>query len=209
VLGASLTLLALLIGFSFSMAVSRYDERKTLEEREANAITVEYERASLLSGPQAQQIRDLLAKFVEVRIQFYEATDEARVAPIDLQTTKVEDDLWSQISSVAAQPHPPPSLSLVAAGMNDVLGSENYTQGAWRNHIPIPAWTVMVVVAVAANFLLGASEQRRTTALLVALPLIISTPMFLISEIETPRAGVIRIMPENLIALRHAIEAHP
>ena len=93
--------------------------------------------------------------------------------------------------------------------MNDVLGSENYTQGAWRNHIPIAAWMVMLVVAVASNFLLGASEQRRATALLFALPLIISIPIFLISEIETPRAGLIRITPENLIALRHAFEAHP
>jgi len=191
------------------MAVSRYDERKTLEEQEANAITVMYERASLLPGPQAQQIRDLLGRFVEVRIQFYEATDDARVAQIDSQTTKLEDELWSQVSSIAAQPNPPPTLSLVAAGMNDVLGAENYTQGAWRNRIPIAAWGVMLVLAVAANFLLGASEQRRTTILLVVLPLIISTPIFLISEIETPREGLIRITPENLIALRHALAAHP
>jgi hypothetical protein len=209
VLGANLTLLALLIGFSFSMAVSRYDERKTLEEREANAITVEYERASLLPGPQAKQIRGLLAKFVEVRIRFYEETDEARVPPIDLQTTKAEDELWSQISSIAAQPSPPPSLSLVAAGMNDVLGSENYTQGAWRNRIPIAAWVMMLGLSLSANFLLGASEQRRTTILLVVLPLIVAAPIFLISEIETPREGLIRVTPENLIALRHAIEAHP
>ena len=48
VLSATLTLLGLLIGFSFSMAVSRYDQRKNLEEAEANAIGTEYVRADLL-----------------------------------------------------------------------------------------------------------------------------------------------------------------
>jgi hypothetical protein len=43
-----LTLLALIIGFSFSMAVSRYDQRKSYEEAEANAIGTEYARADLL-----------------------------------------------------------------------------------------------------------------------------------------------------------------
>jgi hypothetical protein len=38
ILPAALTLLGLIIGFSFSMASSRYDQRKTLDETEANAI---------------------------------------------------------------------------------------------------------------------------------------------------------------------------
>jgi hypothetical protein len=45
---ATLTLLALIIGFSFSMAISRYDQRKTLEEAEANAIGTEYLRLDLV-----------------------------------------------------------------------------------------------------------------------------------------------------------------
>jgi hypothetical protein len=53
VLGATLTLLALLIGFSFSMAVSRYDQRKNYEEAEANAIGTEYVRADLLPARDA------------------------------------------------------------------------------------------------------------------------------------------------------------
>ena len=48
---ATLTLLALIVGFTFSMAVTRYDQRKTLEEAEANAIGTEYLRTSRLSWP--------------------------------------------------------------------------------------------------------------------------------------------------------------
>src|ERR1700719_35643 len=57
ILGAALTLLGLIIGFTFSMAVSRYDQRKNYEEQEANAIGTEYLRAHLLPGGDAAKVR--------------------------------------------------------------------------------------------------------------------------------------------------------
>ena len=60
VLTASLTLLGLIIAFSFSMAVSRYDQRKNYEEAEANAIGTEYVRADLLPAAEAARVRELL-----------------------------------------------------------------------------------------------------------------------------------------------------
>ena len=58
ILAATLTLLGLIIGFSFSMATSRYDQRKNYEEAEANAIGTEYVRADLLPAADAATVRD-------------------------------------------------------------------------------------------------------------------------------------------------------
>src|SRR5215813_1770936 len=52
---ASLTLLGLIIGFSFAMAVSRYDQRKNLEEAEANAIGTAYLRSDLMTTDDAER----------------------------------------------------------------------------------------------------------------------------------------------------------
>lgn len=71
VLTATLTLLALIIGFSFSMAVSRYDQRKNYEETEANAIGTEYIRADLLPAEDAAKVRELLKLYVDQRIAFH------------------------------------------------------------------------------------------------------------------------------------------
>jgi hypothetical protein len=60
VIAATLTLLGLIIGFTFSMAVSRYDLRKNYEEAEANAIGTEYVRADLLPDVDAGRVRLLL-----------------------------------------------------------------------------------------------------------------------------------------------------
>src|SRR5689334_23194660 len=72
---ATLTLLALIIGFSFSMAVSRYDQRKTFEEAEANAIGTEYLRADLLPGDDGTRMRELLRNYLDLRVAFYEESN--------------------------------------------------------------------------------------------------------------------------------------
>ncbi|WP_341845307.1 hypothetical protein [Caballeronia temeraria] len=72
---AALTLLALVIGFSLSMAVGRYDQRKNLEEEEANAIGTELLRAELLPTAQASEIRTLLGAHIAQRIKFYQTGD--------------------------------------------------------------------------------------------------------------------------------------
>src|ERR1700761_69710 len=71
VLAASLTLLGLIIGFTFSMAVSRYDLRKSYEASESNTIGTEYLRASLLPAADAAPVRELLKSYADERISFY------------------------------------------------------------------------------------------------------------------------------------------
>src|SRR6478752_3658420 len=87
---ASLTLLGLIIGFTFAMAVNRYDQRKNLEEAEANAIGTAYLRSDLMVPDDAERVRDLLRKYCTQRISYYTARDERQIGPIDIETMKVE-----------------------------------------------------------------------------------------------------------------------
>ena len=68
---ATLTLLGLIIGFTFSMAIARYDLRQTYEEAEANAIGTEFLRADLLPSKNAQAVKSLLNDYLDQRILFY------------------------------------------------------------------------------------------------------------------------------------------
>ena len=69
--GATLTLLGLLIGFTFSMATTRYDLRKNLEEEEANAIGTEYARLDFLPAGDSARLQALLRQYTGLRIRFY------------------------------------------------------------------------------------------------------------------------------------------
>jgi hypothetical protein len=83
---ATLTLLALIIGFILSMAVERYDQRKNYEETEANAIGTEFIRADLLPAADAANIRSLLIKYLDERVRFYQVRDQQQLLEINSTT---------------------------------------------------------------------------------------------------------------------------
>jgi hypothetical protein len=202
ILAAALTLLGLIIGFTFSMAVSRYDQRKNYEEEEANAIGTEYLRVGLLPATVSARTRELLKTYLHQRVLFYTVRDARQLAQINTTTAQLQNDLWSAVQAAAAT-QPTPTVALTAAGMNDVLNSQGYTQAAWWNRIPFPAWCLMVMVAVSCNILLGFYTRAAgaTTRRFFILPLIVSIAFFLIADIDSPRHGVIRVIPQNLVSL--------
>jgi hypothetical protein len=202
---ASLTLLGLIIGFSFAMAVNRYDQRKKLEADEANAIGTEYFRAGLLSAVDASRVRELLGTYCDERIAYYLARDEMRVGQTNADTAKTQAELWNVVAR-AATAQPTPIVGLVVAGMNDVLNSQGYTQAAWWNRIPLTAWILMVLIAIACNLLLGYGEHS-TTGFLLILPLVVSTSLFLIADIDSPRKGIILVRPQNLTSQCQSMKA--
>jgi hypothetical protein len=135
---ATLTLLGLLIGFTFSMAISRYDQRKNYEAEEANAIGTEYVRADLLPGANGARVRELLVSYLDQRVLFCTTRDMRRLQQINTDTAQLQKELWSAAQAGAAT-QPTAIVALALGGMNDVLNSEGYTQSAWRNRIPVAA----------------------------------------------------------------------
>jgi hypothetical protein len=204
ILGATMTLLALIIGFSFSMAVTRYDQRKNSEEAEANAIDTAFLRADLLPADDAAHLRDLLKKYLDLRIAFYAANDPQQIVKITADTVNMQNKLWQTILP-AANAHPTPIASLAVAGVNDVLSAQGSTQAAWLNRLPAGVWAIMGLIALATNVLLGVSERRKGVLLLLILPVILSTSFLLIADIDNPRGGFIHVVPHNLIAVTHAL----
>jgi hypothetical protein len=206
VLTATLTLLALIIGFSFSIAVNDYFQRKNHEAAEANAIGTAYARADLLPQDDAAKLRGLLSQYVDLRILFYRG-DETDVGANDSETQKVQSELWSTALNTA-DAHPTPITALAIAGINEVLNSQGYTQASWWYRIPVAAWMLMGLMAVVSNLLLGYRERSARSLVLVILPLIAAIAFFLIADIDSPRRGIIRVAPLNLIAASHSMKGH-
>ncbi|HZR58957.1 MAG TPA: hypothetical protein VFA74_18965 [Terriglobales bacterium] len=207
ILGAILTLLGLIIGFTFSMAVSRYDQRKNYEEQEANAIGTEYLRLDVLQDSEADKIRALLREYLDHRIAYYSTRESERLREIRLRTAQIQSNLWAAIVHPAIeQPHP--VMALVLSGMNDVLNSEGYSEAAWRNRIPTAAWILLLLTAVFCNGLLGYHAHAKASLLLSVLPVALAISFFLIAEIDSPRSGLIRVHPQNLESLADSLRPH-
>jgi hypothetical protein len=202
---ANLTLLGLLIGFTFSMAISRYEQRKVLEEAEANAIGTEYVRADFLPAADAAMVRDLLKNYLDQRVLFYTTRDKQQLRQIDTDTVKLQNDLWSGVRARATV-QPTPVMALAVSGMNDVLNSQGYTQAAWWNRIPFEAWVLLIMIGIGCNLLIGYGAHRRSF-LFIIVPLAVSASFFLIADIDSPRGGVIRVQPQNLVRLSQTLRA--
>jgi hypothetical protein len=203
ILSATLTLLALIIGFSFSMATERYDQRKNFEEAEANAIGTELLRADLLPPDDAARVRKLLGDYLDQRIVFYINKDDAERARIDQRTSQLQGELWAAVRGpVAAQQTPVTALAV--AGMNDVLNSQGYTQAAYWNRIPTAAWCLLGAIALCCAVLLG-YRARSPRRLALVLPLVVSISLLLIADIDAPRHGLIHVSPQNLQSLAQSM----
>jgi hypothetical protein len=203
---ATLTLLGLIIGFSFSMAITRYDLRKNYEEAEANAIGTEYVRAGLVPATNAAGVRALLRKYLDLRISFYTTRDKQDLQRINSDTAQLQNEMWSAVQDPAVA-QPSPVIALAVAGMNDVLNSQGYTQAAWWNRIPKAAWTLMIAIAVCSNFLIGygARTAGAKAGLLFILPLVVAISFLLIADIDSPRGGFIHVAPQNLVSLSQSL----
>jgi len=203
-ISSSLTLLALIIGFSFSMAVSRYDQRKNYEEEEANAIGTEYLRAELLPAAEAAKVKQLLTQYTDQRLLFYTTGNRQKLDAINVETARLQNEMWSTVQSVA-KTQQTPTVALAVAGMNDVLNRQGYTQAAWWNRIPLGAWALMTILAISCSLLIGFATHRRGAGLFTVMPFLVSIAFFMIADIDSPRQGVIRVAPQNLISLSQSL----
>jgi hypothetical protein len=98
-------------------------------------------------------------------------------------------------------------MALVVSGMNDVLNSQGYTQAGYWNQIPLGAWALMAAVAIGSNLLVGYGSRSVTAGskLLPILPLVVSIAFMLIADIDSPRHGIIRVRPQNLVSLAESL----
>jgi hypothetical protein len=209
ILGATLTLLSLIIGFTFSMAISHYDQRKSLESAEANAIRTAYLRADFLPPAAASNLRTLIGKYLEQRILFYEASEGSELGPTNARTDQLQADLWSTVRTAGA------SVPFSVTAVNDMLNARSSAEASWANRISIEAWTLMAAIAICGNALVGYGARKfspKTIPILILPPVfIISISLYLIDDIDSPRAGLIAVGPENLRILAAALSdpSHP
>ena len=88
------------------------------------------------------------------------------------------------------------------------LQFQGFTLAAWRNRLPVQDWELMFLIALGANFLVGYGSYRGSGSPLWFLPLSAAIAFLLIAEIDSPRSGLIRVQPENLIGVAATIGAN-
>ncbi len=179
------------------MAVSHYDERKNLEESEANAIGTEYARADLTDATVGAKMKDGLIRYTKLRVADFRTRDSHERGRLRRDTADVQSELW-RLASQVARDQPTSVGALVVAGMNDVLNSQDYFEALRINHIPLGAWYLMIVIALLGCVVQGdGTNGTLRSGLITILPVTVALSLALIAVIDSPAGGIIRVQPQN------------
>lgn len=207
--GAVLGLLGLLLGFSFSMAVNQYDVRRALVVKEANAIGTTYLRASLLPEAHVAPVKDLLRRYVEVRIKYQRlAGDPAKLAEGIRLSADLQAELWKH-AAAAAKEAPTNITATFIVSLNETIDTDAERIAEGRARIPSGVWLLAIIVAASGCFTTGygaGAHGSRTKLSSVFLPLLIIVVIVLIFDLSQPMQGMITVSQQPLIDLQQSIQ---
>ncbi len=207
--GAVLGMLGLLLAFTFAMAVNRYDTRRGLVLQEANAVGTTYLRASLLPEAHQAPVKDLLRRYVDLRLKHWLlADDPAKLAEGMRLSADIQVELWKHATE-AAKEAPNNITGTFIQSLNETIDTDAERIAAGRAHIPGGVWLLLIMVAafscVTTGYGVGA-EGARATLGSVFLPLLITVVIVLIFDLSHPRQGLIGISQQPLIDLQQSIQ---
>lgn len=208
--GAVLGLLALLLGFTFSLALSRFETRKEIWRDESNSIGTTYLRARLLPEPMGSRVQALLRTYVETRFELAEfGHDLERVRAANVRAGALHEQMWTELVAAArAQQVDAELISLFADSLNETIDFHSTRVAAIRNHVPTAIFLLLLVVAVAALGLTGyASGPNRghSLALNALVALLITLVTLLSFDLHRPTRGIITLSTEGLEDLRDSM----
>ena len=201
-LGGVMTLLALMLGFTFSLSESRFETRRQLIVDEANAIGTTYLRTRTLPEAGGAEMRESLRKYVALRIEMdtSSAGTPERLGELVDRSKQLQETLWAQ-ASVLARENPNPVRGLLLQTLNEMIDISATRLAAFKNRVPFSIYIVLFLVSLTVMWLFGyyfSMQSSRPRLLVVVLALLIASVMWLIMDLDQPLRGAIRPSQESL-----------
>lgn len=209
---ATLGLLALLLGFTFAMALSRFEYRKQMVVQESNAIGTAALRSQFLPAFRDDEVDELFRRYVDIRLDSVLRTRQGSSdrEQLDLEVRQIQLQLW-RIANEAAEASPQSiPLGLFTHAMNEVIDIKTKRDIAVANHVPesvllfLLAFSVLAAAVVGyGNGLAGSRAMSLTAAYCVIVVLVI----VLIIDLDHPQQGLARTSQQSMIQLQEILDA--
>jgi hypothetical protein len=202
-------LLALLLAFSFSLGLSRYDARRIQIQREANSIRTAFLRTELLDAKTAPLMREYLRRYVDARIAFAgaEINDRVRTHAVR-RSDALQQEMWALAMAQAARDNHPTMLPLFIQALNDMIDEGGEEEDVSAAHIPDPVVIVLVIVMGFASLMLGIGFGRtdhRGGLEIVFFAMTLALVVTTILDLDRPQRGFIRINLQPLESLHQLL----
>ena len=210
VLASMLGLLALLLAFTFSAALQRYDDRSQAVVAEANVIGTTYLRAQLLPKGMHDEVQGLLRQYLDARIQEgrINTTDTAeRESPLR-QANLMATQLWGHAVRAAEEDGRPVTSGLFIQSLNELIDASATRKAANDRHVPEVVIFLMFATVLITTATLGFASEiagHRVTLAAFVLVVLITLVVYLIIDLDRPRRGSIQVSQESMLSLQQTI----
>lgn len=207
--GAMLGLLALLLGFAFSGATSRFIQRQDIMVQEANAIGTAFLRADLLPAEHRDRLRAALRAYTDARLDLFAESDMGvwgEAAEKHARLVALQSPLWSV--TVAGVAERPAAMVAVLPPVNEVIDLLALRDAAIRRHLPAEVLGLLIGCAVVALATIGYGQglaSRRGGSAAVALCILTAAALWVTIDLDYPRRGLIQVNDAPLRAVRESI----
>lgn len=208
---AMLGLLALLLGFTFAMSVSRYDVRKELVLEEVNAIGTTSLRFDFLDEPARQTADDLLLRYVRARLDFFDAgldPDQLRHAESD--ASRLQASLWALATDALRATPDSEALALLVESLNDVFDIREKRSTALDNHVPETVLLLLFVLASLSLATIGYAcglRGVRHLGINILFAILLTLVLVTILDLDRPRRGLIQVSQKSMMMLHDSLLA--
>lgn len=210
--GALLGLLGLLLGFTFAMAVGRYDNRRQLALDEANAIGTVWLRAALLGDSARDVIRPALIDYIDVRLEGAAVTSNAEEFQQQVTRSEKNQALMWRTTVAETKIHNSPSSALFTASLNDLIDLDSKRQAALSSHVPPTVWLLLMIVSATVCWTTGysasLSDSGRHALSMIILPVLLGVVVTIIADIDNPQSGLIKVSQQSMINLQQTLKKY-
>jgi hypothetical protein len=210
VAAATLGLLGLLLGFTLSMAISRFDARRVVIVDEANAVGTLWLRAGLLDEPLRADLRAVLGDYVQARLDLsHVGADLGRLRAARERSATLQRTIWAVVERANQPATGPAVLTAVITAANDLIDLDELRMSSLENYIPAPIILLLIGVAAIALAFFGWSfgaANRRSSLSMVLLTLLVTSVLVVVMDLNRPHRGLIRVGDESLVRVRRAMQ---
>jgi hypothetical protein len=211
--GAVLGLLALMIGFTFAIALSRFEARRDAVLNEANAIGTTALRARLLPAPYGAEALKSLREYVQIRLDITQRV----VSAADLnaatgRSNEIQEALWRNAMALATKDNGMVPTGLFIQSLNEMIDNHGKRLAALLSRVPnivfIALYGVAIVAFALAGYANGLLEKRRVRLPVYVMGILVSAVILLIQDLDRPTEGFIRVSQQPMLDVAASIAAY-
>jgi hypothetical protein len=202
--GAVFGLIGLLLAFTISGALQRFDERRQLVVQEANAASTAHDRLGLFEGDVGRNLQTKLKDYVEARIDLYRKPHDFSLwrrselfSPEQQEKTiDLKNKVWDAAVAACPQASFRPACSQALPALTSLFEVARLRLGASEKHPPQIVYVMLFGLGLGGSLLAGfgmAAATARSWVHMLIFAATLTVTLYAVTDMEYPRLGLIRI----------------